>query len=70
MDTAPQDRLYTTDELAEYLRRERSAIYWMRYRGLGPPAIRVGAGRGRLLFRHSDVEKWLAARADQSAQAS
>jgi hypothetical protein len=69
----PQQELFNMDELAEYLRQfnedgepNRQAIYWMRYRGEGPPAIRLGGRRGRLLFRRADVDRWLESRAEQA----
>ncbi|HEV8276271.1 MAG TPA: helix-turn-helix domain-containing protein [Streptosporangiaceae bacterium] len=68
---------FTIDELAGYLRLldddgepDRRRVYWMRQRGQAPPAHRIGGSRGRLLFRRSDVEEWLASRAEPTAQAS
>lgn len=48
--------LLTTAELAGYLRVPRSTLYGWRYRGVGPPAIRVGR---HLRYRTCDVERWL-----------
>jgi excisionase family DNA binding protein len=56
------DRLLTSDETAEALRMSVAALYTMRHRDGGPPAIRVGR---KLLFRESDLERWLAERAEQ-----
>jgi len=48
--------LLTAEELAAYLGVPRSTLYGWKYRGDGPPAIRVG----RLLrYRSSEVERWL-----------
>jgi excisionase family DNA binding protein len=50
------DALLTSEEVAAYLRVPRSTLYGWKYRGDGPPAIRVG----RLLrYRSSEVERWL-----------
>lgn len=53
-------RRLTIEELAERLRTTPTAIYCLRYRGEGPPAVRVGR---RLLFDPVEVEEWLAAKA-------
>jgi excisionase family DNA binding protein len=48
--------LLTVKELATYLGVPRSTLYGWKYRGDGPPAIRVG----RLLrYRSYEVERWL-----------
>lgn len=54
--------LLTVDDLADLLRTTRAAIHTMRYRGVGPPAVRIGK---RLLFPCSGVEAWLVACAEQ-----
>lgn len=56
----PQDHLkpealLTAQELADRWRRRLEAIYWMRNRREGPPAIVIGR---ELRFRLSDVEAW------------
>ena len=51
-----KDPLMTTDELAEYLSRPKTTLYGWRYRGEGPPAIRMGKS---LRYRESDVVAWL-----------
>ncbi len=45
----------TTEELAERHRTTPAAIAARRYRGEGPPALKVGK---RLLYRLDLVEKW------------
>lgn len=53
----PLPPLMTAPELVEYLRLPTlAALYTLRHRGGGPPAIRI---QRQLLFRHSDVEHWL-----------
>lgn len=55
------DEFYTADELAARFRLARSTLFSWRKAGKGPRSIRVG---GRVLYRASDVEEWLA---DQEA---
>ncbi len=50
------ERLLTTEELSEYLKRPVATLYAWRYRGEGPPAIRVGR---ELRYREKDVVDWL-----------
>jgi predicted DNA-binding transcriptional regulator AlpA len=50
------DRLLTQAELAERVRRPRATVRYWRYAGTGPKGANVG---GRVLYRESDVEKWL-----------
>lgn len=50
------DRLMTVEELSDYLRVPKTTLYGWRYKGTGPPAIRVGRA---LRYRESDVERWL-----------
>jgi predicted DNA-binding transcriptional regulator AlpA len=52
--TVPEEFL-GTDELAERWDTSVRVIYGMRYRGEGPPALRIGR---ELRFRLSDVEAW------------
>jgi excisionase family DNA binding protein len=49
-------RLWTPDELAEYLGVTLHCIYSWSSHGGGPTVIRVGA---RLRYRPDDVEAWL-----------
>ena len=50
------DRLLTPDDVAELLGVPRATLYSWRYRGAGPPAIRVGR---HLRYRWSDLDQWL-----------
>jgi len=53
------DRLMTLGELAAYLAVPVKTVYAWRYRGAGPPGLRVGRF---VRFRPEDVETWLASR--------
>jgi excisionase family DNA binding protein len=55
------ERLLTADELAEYLKRPKATIYAWSHRGEGPRGIKCGR---ELRYRESDVERWLASRAE------
>lgn len=51
------DELLTIEELAEILRTTPGSLHQRRYRGDPmPPAIKLGR---RLLYRHSDVDKFI-----------
>lgn len=50
------DRLLTAKDLADYLGRPVATLYAWRYRGLGPPAIRMGR---ELRYRESEVIAWM-----------
>jgi excisionase family DNA binding protein len=50
------DRLWTVDELAEFLQLPPATIYQWRYRSTGPRAFKVGR---HLRFRAADVLSWL-----------
>ena len=51
-----ENRLLSVTELAEYLAVPVATLYAWRYRGEGPPALRVGR---YLRYRWSDVQRWL-----------
>lgn len=57
----------TPPQVAEALHTTEAALAQMRYRGTGPDFVKVGR---RVLYRWSDVEKWIASsvyvRTDQS----
>jgi excisionase family DNA binding protein len=55
-EEAPE--LLTTEELAAMLRTSASGILTMRHRGELPAALGFRRGR-RVLYRRSDVEKWV-----------
>jgi DNA-binding transcriptional MerR regulator len=50
------DALLTPAEVAEQLRRPVATVRYWRAMGIGPKSANVG---GRVLYRESDVEKWL-----------
>lgn len=59
--------LLTVDEVAKYLRTTPQALYNMRHRGEGPPAVRVGR---KLLYAQSDLAAYLGRlRAEQAGAA-
>ncbi len=55
------DRLWTVDDLAEFLGVPVNTIYKWRSTGDGPPAYRVGK---HLRFAEHDVHQWLATQRD------
>ena len=60
--TTARGPLMTTEQVAGYLGVPRSTLYAWKYRGNGPPAIRVGR---YLRYRSVDVEHWLDKRTDK-----
>jgi excisionase family DNA binding protein len=50
------DRLFTVEDLADYLEVPVTTIYAWRYHRQGPPGFRVGR---YVRFRRSDVERWI-----------
>ncbi|MBO3102227.1 helix-turn-helix transcriptional regulator [Cellulomonas fengjieae] len=54
--TTGRRRLWTPDELADYLGVSMHCIYAWSSRGGGPKVVRVG---GRLRYRPEEVEEWL-----------
>jgi len=60
----PENEYFDEDGLQErYLIPPRTAQRW-RAEGAGPPFVRLG--RRRVIYRRSDVEKWLAERTFRS----
>jgi excisionase family DNA binding protein len=57
---AGDDALLTEIEAAALLRVAPRTLRRWRAEGIGPPAIRVGHGRGRIRYRRSAIEQWLA----------
>ena len=51
-----RDRFVGVDALAEVIQRSPKAVYDLKYRGLLPPAVRIGA---RILWLTEDIEAWL-----------
>lgn len=62
MGIGMDDRLMTTEQVADYLTVPVATIYNWRVQGEGPRASRVGR---HLRFRRSDVDAWLDAQAEQ-----
>jgi excisionase family DNA binding protein len=52
-----EQRLMTPYEVAEYLRLPVGTLYAWRYKGMGPPATRLGRD---LRYRRDALLKWLA----------
>jgi hypothetical protein len=50
-------QLLTTEEVAEWARTTRSAIFSQRHRGEAPGSLGVRVGR-RILWRLEDLERW------------
>lgn len=53
-------------DLARHLGMSPEAVYVLRSRGLGPPAVRLG--KRSIRFRASDVEKWLESRRERQTE--
>jgi predicted DNA-binding transcriptional regulator AlpA len=51
-----EDRLWSPIELAKHLGIPVATLYAWRYRGEGPPALRIGR---HLRYRPADIEAWL-----------
>lgn len=51
------DRLLTQPEVAERIRRPLATMRYWRYMGTGPKGANIA---GRILYRESDVEAWIA----------
>lgn len=56
------DALLTLREVAAWLGVSEATLHSWRYRGEGPAGFRLNKGRVR--YRRSDVERWLAEQAD------
>lgn len=57
MDSTTLDPLMTLKEVAERIRRPEAQLRWMRHNGTGPRSAKIA---GRVMYRQSDVEKWIA----------
>ncbi len=62
MTTAVED-LLTPNELAQWLSVPKATLYAWRYRGEGPPSMRIGR---HLRYRRADVDEWLTSRVQVS----
>jgi excisionase family DNA binding protein len=58
--------LLTTEELAVMLRTSSTAILTMRHRGELPAALGFRRGR-RVLYRRSDIDKWVQGEVEKQA---
>ena len=58
MATATGDRLLTTGEVAELLRRSDSTVRYWHMTGFLPHGFKIGR---RVMYRASDIESWIAA---------
>ena len=61
------DTFLTIDDLSERWKRPKAAVYGLRHRREGPPAIRIGR---ELRFRLTDVEAWENARREGDGHAA
>jgi len=59
-----EDRLLTTNEVAEYLGVPVATLYAWRHRGGGPPGARVGK---HVRYRRQELEAWVTAQQSPSA---
>jgi hypothetical protein len=60
MSTEPQthpDPLLTISEVADWMRRSEAQMRWLRHTGAGPRSAKVA---GRVMYRTSDVERYIA----------
>lgn len=64
MNAKAPDRLWTAQEVADYLRVSVQQIHTWRYLGRGPRAMKAGRN---LRFRQSDVDAWLSEHQDEGA---
>ena len=53
------EEMMTDRELAEYVRLKRKTLQMWRWRGVGPPYIKV---EGAVRYRKTDVDEWFAER--------
>jgi predicted DNA-binding transcriptional regulator AlpA len=50
------DEFMLIEEVSELTRQPVATLRWMRHQGKGPPAVKLGR---RLVYRRSEVEKWI-----------
>jgi hypothetical protein len=50
------EKLLTKEEVAEQLRRPPATLAFWRSKGLGPRSAKIC---GRVVYRQSDVERWI-----------
>lgn len=59
------DQLLTTAQTADLLNTPVATLRWWRHQGVGPKAFRLGARK--VMYRRSDVLKWLEAQYNEAA---
>lgn len=64
--SSAQEWLLTTEEVASICRTSPSTVRYWRYTGYGPRGFRAGR---RVLYRSSEVSRWLEQKADQEGKA-
>ena len=52
----PGERLLSPEDVADYLGLPVKTLYQWRYKGVGPPGLRIGR---HVRYRPEDVEAWL-----------
>lgn len=52
-------KLLTERETAEYLAVPQKTLQAWRWRGGGPPFVRIGSGRGHIRYRTTDLESYI-----------
>lgn len=58
--TTDQQPTFTAKEAAHYLRVADSTLANWRYLGTGPSFVRLGGGRGKIIYRREDLDTFLA----------
>jgi hypothetical protein len=63
------DWCMTTNDLAELLELKPQTLRKWRVKGCGPQYVRYGGTRGRVVYRASEVDRWLESRTFSSTSA-
>jgi len=58
--------LLSTKRAAEMLDLQPQTLRIWRLKGIGPRYVRYGGPRGRVTYRESDIEAWIAERVHES----
>src|SRR5436853_4965060 len=61
----PYTTLFRSTQLAEYVNRPLSTIYYWRHRGLGPRGFKIGR---EIRYAQADVAAWLASTRDAESR--
>jgi excisionase family DNA binding protein len=56
MESEPRERLLRPSDVAAYLGIPKATLYSWRYRGEGPPGLRIGR---HLRYRSGDIDDWV-----------